>query len=568
MRKSLTEKHMKTRRIFLKTLIWLKRHLLPIAFVLIGLGLSLEIASQGPYFFLRRLPKLLLAAIEIIPLILSAYFLGGSLGVLCLYLIFSFLILETILAFATGNLSNDFLQAFATSGGAHHFKLQIFLWLVTGILLVFFLRKKLLPHRKISGFLALFTAGALLFNLFLGWNSTRCPVKLQTSPSLAFGFKSGEDSVLPLKTPQVLSMIGYEFRQVFPGPLGDLFSILAFAQDPGADQIAKEKHPLPAELKPDSEHEIKNIVLIIGESSTAKHYSAYGYDVPTTPFLKHEIEEEHACAVSKAHSVANLTKDAVLPSVSLWKPTEIDAPITKLNLVELANRQGYQTYWASVQSERGSYSGFIGYVAKYADYFIDPETRSLKFHDKTLHIKEQDEAVLPLFKEFAKDDGEKKLIILHLWGSHVPYGEKIRKEDKKALPKASPYDQSLHRTDRILKQITEIAQDKLDDPLIFYVSDHGEDTDKKGHGLQYGGKDYFIPVILLGKKAEKGCKYLEHLRSEDGYYSSNMNKFLMMRLLGMKADDDWIDREKNPDLVLHMDHKKYPWGQIPGQKLD
>ncbi|QCE34456.1 hypothetical protein FAI40_03380 [Acetobacteraceae bacterium] len=552
---------------------WIKganRLLTAIGFALIFFGLTLTLKAGYLKWHLKT--DIFFSELFLLLFACALFWLGGSVGIFTLYVLFSFFLLELILSFMTGACSDTLLQALATSGGFHHFKGGVFLWLSIGVLLAFFLRRFVPRNLTFARrYFLLFTAG-ILIHLAIGYQKV-IPFKLQTSPTIAFGIKNANKKPISFAHPQVLTRIAYDTRRILPGPLGDFLAMLGFAIDPGVDTLASKHHQRPENIHPAPEHEVKNIVLVIGESATSTHYSTYGYPVLTAPFLDKMLGQKKACYLPKAHSAANETKNAVLPSISLWSPTDTNTVLSDLNLIELANQQHYQTYWASVQSERGSYSGFIGYVAKYADYFLDSESKSLLFNGEALSLKnETDESLLPFLEKFSTDKAQgedtKKLIILHLWGSHRPYREKVRKEDSQALPRASLYDRSIHRTDRILSQITEIAEKNLDHPLILYISDHGENPFRAGHAILRGAKDYEIPVVLLGDRSQENCDYLESLRSEDGWYSSNMNKFLMMRLLGMEGDQNWIKNEKDPDLVYHTDNEIYRWGEIPGQHLN
>lgn len=134
-----------------------------------------------------------------------------------------------------------------------------------------------------------------------------------------------------------------------------------------------------------------------------------------------------------------------------------------------------------------------------------------------------------------------------------------------ALPNADEYDQSIHRTDRILHQIIDMADRELGNYVLVYTSDHGEVVGK-GHGLQYGGYDQYNIPMIIGDPTDKYCHYAEKIRNVDGYYSSLMNKYLLLDMLGYDIDPKVIEADRHTDPVLHSDDKVYQYRDIPTSK--
>ena len=283
------------------------------------------------------------------------------------------------------------------------------------------------------------------------------------------------------------------------------------------------------------EQPIKNIVVLIGESVRKQNMSLYGYQRETTPI---EVSEVNNMLLYKnAYSPAAITNMSVPIVLSNINIDNYQKELKKLsdNIVNVANHSGYNTFWYSTQ---GGAHGI---------------TAIATFSKNKRYINGYDEAVLPYLKEALKDTSPKKLIVLHINGSH-PYA------CDKYPPKESVweggidecYDNSIRYTDKVIGQIFELL--KNENSALVYFSDHGQIKENEiyKHGdyreaVQVPYFVWFSPSIKTDKKGQKieeptsittvYSKVLELMGIKNPKTVDNTGKYLRLDLNTMKYDD-------------------------------
>ncbi|MFT8972806.1 phosphoethanolamine transferase [Zymomonas mobilis] len=351
-------------------------------------------------------------------------------------------------------------------------------------------------------------------------------------------------------------------RRKIPGIIGDVeYAVVQFIS-PHKDALFQspplfhEKQDLS--IKGKYKGKSHNIIFVMGESSFVGRYGVYGYKAQnTTPYMNVMAFYKKICTIPRVHSAANLTDFSVPMTFSFFAPRKQELLQSEKNIIELAHDNGYKTFWIASQDGSSSYARTYGYISEFSDYVTRQD-----FNNQKNGVNWQDESLLPVIKEKFLDGNAYKFYVIHIMGSHENYKDKRTAEDISALPNADEYDQSIHRTDRILHQIIDMADHELGDYTLVYTSDHGEVVGM-GHGLQYGGYDqYNIPMIVRDPTGEY-CRYVEKLRNVDGYYSSLMNKYLILDMLGYDIDPKVIEEARHTDPILHSDAKVYDYKNIP-----
>lgn len=93
----------------------------------------------------------------------------------------------------------------------------------------------------------------------------------------------------------------------------------------------------------------QNIVILIGESARKQNMSLYGYGRNTTPIA---VSEKHNMKIyNNAYSpaaITNLAVPIILSNIDIDNYKENILSISD-NIVNVANHQGYDTYWLSTQ---------------------------------------------------------------------------------------------------------------------------------------------------------------------------------------------------------------------------
>ena len=350
------------------------------------------------------------------------------------------------------------------------------------------------------------------------------------------------------------------FRAYAPGTVGDTVLLVSLIMN--GENIAATPHQNADSMVTNKvPGRVKNIIVVVGESDLADRHTIYGYkNQNTTPNIQNLVDHDRICVVKDAHSSSNRTRYAVPMIFSFYDADHQDKLYSEKNLIELAKDNNYKTFWIASQDGRSQYSRPFGYLSEFSNYVTRQD-----YNNKENHVDWHDESILPVIKEKFADQSEYKFFVIHIIGSHIDYSDDVTQEDIDALPKADAYDQSVHRTDRILNQIINMADTELKDYTLLYTSDHAEIVGV-GHAIQYGGyTQYRIPVFLLDE-SKKYCQMVENIRNNDGYYTEVMDKFLLLDMLGYDVNPAAIDETKVQDRILHSDGKTYDYKNIPTEK--
>ncbi|MDD6181616.1 MAG: phosphoethanolamine transferase [Desulfovibrionaceae bacterium] len=232
--------------------------------------------------------------------------------------------------------------------------------------------------------------------------------------------------------------------------------------------------------------EMKNltVILVIGESATSAHMSAYGYYRKTTPWMEQAVQRGESILFSRAfsaHSHTSFTVPLMISTCSQYQAGDIaDAP----TIVNLFSSKGYGTWWISNQERQGIFTNFISVLGEEAQHVFfsgNTESRQTRY----------DEVLLPKIEESVKTAQQGKLIVVHFMGSHGRYADRYPETFQPQLGELVPglwgiheknkqdeihtYDISIAYTDTLLQKITRILPQDQNIVLI-YVGDHGEDV--------------------------------------------------------------------------------------------
>ncbi len=261
-------------------------------------------------------------------------------------------------------------------------------------------------------------------------------------------------------------------------------------------------------------------VLVIGESTTSTHMQLYGYYRPTNPLLttrKDELILYKNVRSPHTHTISSLSK--ALTVGDHYKPHQV----FNHTLIQLFNSAGFKTYFISNQNPIGRYETTVTLLAKTSDEIIYTNA-SRALHDEVL--------LEPLASALA-DKAAKKLIILHLMGTHSYYLNRYPKaydifrdtpktkfRHDEAYTTINEYDNAVLYNDYIIDTIIESVKQKTSNSSVLYFSDHGEDVyetiDEAGHTEEKGTEPmYRIPFVLWlsddFQKADSAWTFNENL---------------------------------------------------------
>ncbi len=234
-------------------------------------------------------------------------------------------------------------------------------------------------------------------------------------------------------------------------------------------------------------------MIIIGESMNRNHMSLYGYPRATTPMLdavRSDLITFENIVTPYAQTAASLRH--VLTEAN----TQNKKPINQsVSLMGVFNKAGFETWWLSNQQPmRMPFAA----LAKTADHshFISHD-----FHG--VEVERYDGYLLPYIQEAIQAPAEKKVIFVHLMGSHLDYNNRYPPEksvfkNRDKLQAYRPdvsdsqasyinsYDNSIHYTDEIVGTTIADLTTVSNAAALLFFADHGEEVfdtkDFKGHG--------------------------------------------------------------------------------------
>ncbi len=275
------------------------------------------------------------------------------------------------------------------------------------------------------------------------------------------------------------------------------------------------------------ENQELTIVLVIGESARADHYSLNGYKRKTNPILE---KTPNITSFTNVNACGTLTRVSVPCLLSHRNRTEFSFPITETNLISAFKSLGFYVSYLSPHGLKDS-SDNAFYVSSYhADrkVFNHNIRRQLKDNTNQLH----DGYLLPYYYEDLKKNNKHNLIILHTIGSHFRYEDRYPEEftvfkndcrgDINCVPSIkylektiNTYDNTIVFNDYFLSKVIEKVKDK--NSIVYFVADHGQYLgEENGRFLHSGayekaGKPLLnVPqIIYVSDKLKKtmGQKY-------------------------------------------------------------
>ncbi|EKS1844175.1 sulfatase-like hydrolase/transferase [Cronobacter muytjensii] len=202
---------------------------------------------------------------------------------------------------------------------------------------------------------------------------------------------------------------------------------------------------------------IDNYVLIVGESERAKNMGIYGYGRATTPAL--DAQKDRLLLFRNAIAPAPVTIMAVPMALTADTVKARDPRKYGDNVINIANKAGYDTSWFSRQGKGGAHNNIITGIA-------------LNAHQSVWVEEGYDDALLPLLNEALKKPG-KKLIVLHLYGSHEPACRRFP-ANQTVLNSGNNaddcYDNAVRFTDTVMGQVFHALGDSRSS--VLYFSDH------------------------------------------------------------------------------------------------
>lgn len=271
------------------------------------------------------------------------------------------------------------------------------------------------------------------------------------------------------------------------------------------NKLLSANNALPplANLKDSSGDAPRTLVLVIGESTQRGRMSLYGYPRETTPELDalHK-SDKNLTVFNDVVTSRPYTIEILQQALTFANEKNPDLYLTKPSLMNMMKQAGYKTFWITNQQTMTERNTMLTVFSKQTDkqFYMNQQ--------RTQSAREYDTNVLDPFKEVMADPAPKKLIIVHLLGTHIKYEyrypEKWGKFDGKTdnMPAGlsqeqqdeyNAYDNANLYNDHVVASL--INEYKATDPngFLLYFSDHGEEVyDTPPHNIQ--GRNELAPT--------------------------------------------------------------------------
>ncbi len=258
-------------------------------------------------------------------------------------------------------------------------------------------------------------------------------------------------------------------------------------------------------------------VFVIGESVDRKHMGIYGYNRSTTPYFE-QIKSE--LFIFKDVVTAHNFTSAAVKSMLLAKNRTDQI----YSLISFFKSAGFKTFWLSNQGKWDSFDNAVMRFGKSCDEYAfiygkdviySSNRYNLTFDNEQRRLNLWDENLLKYLDEALSDSSEKKLIILHLYGSHCPIDSRYPPEfakffvsqpysDRAKAFTVCLYDNSILYTDHILNEVVKNLKRSGGVSAMLYLSDHGQDvndTEECDIAARTWPNGYEVPfVVWLSKE--------------------------------------------------------------------
>jgi len=290
--------------------------------------------------------------------------------------------------------------------------------------------------------------------------------------------------------------------------------------------------PLIIDAISTSKSKKQTFVLIIGESANRNHMSLYGASRPTSPRLK---SRDDLYVFDNVVSAYSNTINSILSMLSQSNLENKMSYKNSIDILDVFSSAGFKTYWLSNQPPMGIWENLVTVFAKKADHTQFVNLGSNSSMEATLTVSYDSKLFSP-FTKLLYEDIDKKLIFLHLMGSHTSYSKRYPKDfdvfkgTNKKENIIAQYRNAIYYSDFVVDSLFNIIdkyakQDTNDIVSAIYLSDHAENVydeyDRVGH--DYSGdlpkSNVEIPFLLWVSDA-----YLSLNPEKDALINSNIHK--------------------------------------------
>lgn len=288
------------------------------------------------------------------------------------------------------------------------------------------------------------------------------------------------------------------------------------------------------------EHRMKkNMVVVIGESVRRDVLHAYGFPIKNTSFIDASPNIRFENYIAAAPNTVPSLRSTLSVCNNLFS-YELNN-----NIVTLANKLGYETYWISNQKARGEYDSPIAVMGKRAKEFY------------FFNGKIEDREMSPIMNKILNKNNQPKLIIIHMIGSHPLVCDITKgKYDEYILSdEISCYNKTIRMMDDFLGNLYHSLSEKNETYGLVYFSDHGlwisPDLSLTHSDFQ---ENFNVPFILWADDIKHRSTILARRTGSD--FLHFFTEFLGVKTKNINKNYRFISEEKAGEIKVLKRYEK------------
>ncbi|MBD9443200.1 phosphoethanolamine transferase CptA [Pseudomonas sp. PDM04] len=369
--------------------------------------------------------------------------------------------------------------------------------------------------------------------------------------SLADGFEKFETRIEPA-VPWQMAVAYHRYLDTLAGMQDMLTS---------ASQV-----PPLRNLKDSTANQPATLVLVIGESTNRQRMSLYGYPRQTTPEL--DKLKDQLAVFDNVITPRPYTIEALQQVLTFADEENPDLYLSTPSLVRMMKQAGYKTFWITNQQTMTKRNTMLTTFSEQADEQVYLN------NNRNQNAAQYDGDVIEPFNKALADAAPRKLIVVHLLGTHMSYQYRYpsnfdKFQDRNGvpagvrddqLPTYNSYDNAVLYNDFVVSSLIKDYAKSDPNGFLLYLSDHGEDVfDSAGHNTLGRNEAkptapmYTIPFIAWASPKWRESHDWNFVDDLDRPYSSSHLIHTWADLAGLSFDG--LDRSKS---LVSADFKARP----------
>ena len=270
------------------------------------------------------------------------------------------------------------------------------------------------------------------------------------------------------------------------------------------------------------------VILVLGESTNRQRMSLYGYHRPTTPHLDALQAKNELMVFTDVITPRPYTIEALQQILSFADAKNPGLFFTRPNLLNMMQQAGYEITWITNQQTQTRRNTMLTTFSQLADHQVYLN------NNREQNANQYDEVVLPPFAAALESNAAKKLIIVHLLGTHRAYEHRFPETynhftDNSGVPEwVTPnliedynnYDNAILYNDEVVSSLIKAIDGKHDNSLLVYFADHGEEVYDYPDNLFAGRSEaaptsamYTVPFVVWTSPKFKQTRDIDQWRS-------------------------------------------------------